>query len=235
MKSSTKTIKPIAVIHTDFVEKFGIPRQSLQVKGLMGTIIFEPEFRHPDALKGIEQFSHLWLIWDFSKNDNSVFHATVKPPRLGGNTHVGVFASRASFRPNGMGLSVVKLVEVKDTEKDGLILVVEGADLLDGTPIYDIKPYIPVSDCIEDARGGYTEETCKHRLEVEFPEKLLEQIPEEKRIPLMGILEQDPRPRYGVDENREFGVAFAGDNIKFVVNGDTLTVTGVEKNYSPTH
>ena len=249
-----KLIRPIAYIETDFKEKFGIPRQPLLVKGLTGRIIFEPEYRHPDALKGIEQFSHLWLIWDFSENDNTIFHATVKPPRLGGKTHVGVFASRSPFRPNGMGLSVVRLVKVEQTEENGQVLVVEGADMLDGTPIYDIKPYIPLVDCQREAVDGYTAETRKISLEVECPEEVwtvrepdmdgnlpkpcekseeehrTEIVPLEKRQQIIEILSQDPRPRYGVDSDREYGMFFDKWNVKFVVKDGKVTVTKVESN-----
>ena len=224
-----REIEPIAYIHTDFTEKFGIPRQSGRVKELTGEIVFEPKFRHPDALREIEGFSHLWLIFDFSLAHKSEFSPTVRPPRLGGNKRVGVFASRSPFRPNSMGLSCVELVEIKHTENQGDVLVVAGADLLDGTPIYDIKPYLPFTDAKPDAKAGYTLFTNEHRLNVEFKAELLEILPEDKRAGATACLAEDPRPAYQEDSERIYSMAFAGYDIHFKVMGDTLTVTGIDK------
>lgn len=224
-----RTIEPIAFIRTDFSEKFGIPRQSGRVKELKGEIIFEPKFRHPDALREIEGFSHLWLIFDFSLAHKSEFSPTVRPPRLGGNKRVGVFASRSPFRPNSMGLSCVELVEIKHTENQGDVLVVAGADLLDGTPIYDIKPYLPFTDAKPDAKAGYTLFTNEHRLNVEFKDELLEFLPEDKRAGAVACLAEDPRPAYQEDCERIYSMAFAGYDIHFKVMGDTLTVIGIDK------
>ena len=224
-----RTIEPIAFIRTDFSEKFGIPRQSGRVKELTGEIVFEPKFRHPDALREIEGFSHLWLIFDFSLAHKSEFSPTVRPPRLGGNKRVGVFASRSPFRPNSMGLSCVELVEIKHTENQGDVLVVAGADLLDGTPIYDIKPYLPFTDAKPDAKAGYTLFTNEHRLNVEFKDELLEFLPKDKRAGATACLAEDPRPAYQEDSERIYSMAFAGYDIHFKVMGDTLTVTGIDK------
>ena len=221
-------LKVIAKIHTDFPEKFGIPRQSGLVKGLRGKIVFEPAYRTADAVRGMDGFSHLWLLWGFSKVTRSGWSATVAPPRLGGKKKMGVFATRSPYRPNPIGLSSVKLEKVEYDENLGPILWVSGIDMLDGTPIYDIKPYLPYSDCHADAVGGFGEEVREHRLEVVFPEIYLHQIPEEERANLMEILEQDPRTAYIHDEEREWGVAYAGVNVLFYVKGNCLTVCGVE-------
>ena len=223
------TIRPIAHIHTDFKEKFGIPRQSGRVPSLIGRIVFLPEFRNPDALRGIEGFSHLWLIFDFSLAHREEWSPTVRPPRLGGNTRIGVFASRSPFRPNPIGLSSVRLVEVEHTEKEGDVLVVSGADLLDGTPIFDIKPYIPFSDSHPDAVGGYADEVKDHRLSVEFPEEWLLNIPEEKRQALVDCLAEDPRPSYQDDPTRVYSMRFAEFDVHFTVSNGNLTVTSVDK------
>jgi tRNA-Thr(GGU) m(6)t(6)A37 methyltransferase TsaA len=220
-------IKPVAVIHTDFKEKFGIPRQSGRAPSLTARIVFTPEYRFPEAIRGIEGFSHLWLIFDFSLSHRKEYSPTVPPPRLGGNQRVGVFASRSPFRPNSLGLSSVKLVGVEHTEKDGEVLIVSGADLLDGTPIYDIKPYIPFSDCHIDAVGGYADKQRVYSLKVEFPEELRNKIPKEKIDGLIECLKDDPRPSYQ-DDGREYGMNFAGFEIKFTVDGDTLKVNKVE-------
>lgn len=187
-------MKIIAHIHTDFPDKFGIPRQSGLVESLQGTIIFEPEYRNPEILRGLEEFSHIWLLWKFSKSKKEHWSATVKPPRLGGKKRVGVFATRSPFRPNDIGLSCVKLEKIELDEKVGPIILVSGVDLLDMTPIYDIKPYIPFTDCKPEASEGYTRETKMHELEVIFPQNLLERYPPEKREAVIGILAQDPRP-----------------------------------------
>lgn len=220
-------IKPIAYIKTDFKEKFGIPRQSGRAPSLTSEIIFEPEYRTIDALRAIEQFSHLWLIFDFSKAHKTGWSATVRPPRLGGNERVGVFASRAPFRPNPIGLSCVKLERIEQRADVGAVLIVSGADLLDNTPIFDIKPYLPYADCHLDAVGGYADEKKDYRLQVEFPTHLLEKIPENKQDGLLECLADDPRPSYQDDPAREYGMRFADFEIKFTVNADTLTVFDV--------
>ena len=222
-------MKIIGHIRTDFPSKFGIPRQSGLIDDLKGKIILEPEYRNPQVYKGIEEFSHIWLLWEFSEAKKEHWSATVKPPRLGGKKRMGVFATRAPFRPNNIGLSCVKLDRVEQDEKDGPVLWVAGVDLLDGTPIYDIKPYIPLTDCHPEASEGYTKETKIHELKVEFPEELLNQYPEEKRQAVLGILAQDPRPTYFQDPERVYGVPFAGFDVKFRVDGDLLIVCGLEK------
>ena len=220
-------IKPIAYIKTDFKEKFGIPRQSGRAPSLTSEIIFEPEYRTIDALRAIEQFSHLWLIFDFSKAHKESWSATVRPPRLGGNERVGVFASRSPFRPNPIGLSCVKLERIEQRADVGAVLIVSGADLLDNTPIFDIKPYLPYADCHLGAGGGYADEKKDYRLQVEFPTHLLEKIPKEKQDGLLECLADDPRPSYQDDPTREYGMRFADFEIKFTVNADTLTVFDV--------
>ena len=212
-------MKVIGHIRTDFTSKFGIHRQSGLIDDLKGKIILEPEYRNPQVYKGIEEFSHIWLLWEFSEAKKEHWSATVKPPRLGGKKRMGVFATRAPFRPNNIGLSCVKLARVEQDEKDGPVLWVAGVDLLDGTPIYDIKPYIPLTDCHPEASEGYTRETKIHELKVEFPEELLNQYPEEKRQAVLGILAQDPRPTYFQDPERVYGVPFAGFDVKFRVDG----------------
>ena len=222
-------IKPIAYIRTDFPEKFGIPCQSNLIKGLIGRIIFEPEFRNPDALRGLRGFSHMWLLWEFEGVKREAFHATVRPPRLGGSERVGVFASRSPFRPNPIGLSCVRLIDIEDDDKSGPVLVVEGADLRDMTPIYDIKPYVPYTDCHSDALEGFTSMTQGDRLKVSISEELLGRIPEEKREPLIAVLARDVRSS---SKDKSAGMAFAGLNIRFVVDDDRLTVVDVQK-YEP--
>ena len=221
-------IKPIAHIETDFKEKFGIPRQSGRVSSI-GKIVFEPDYKAAEAIRGIEEFSHLWLIFDFSKNHREGFSPTVRPPRLGGNKRVGVFASRSSFRPNSLGLSSVRLLEVLKTEKEGNVLIVSGADLLSGTPIYDIKPYLPFTDCHTDAVGGYAERFQDYKLSVDFPENLLLKIPEEKREVLISVLEEDPRPSYQEDGSRVYKFLFSDFQIGFKVIDKTVRVVSVEK------
>lgn len=220
-------MKIIAHIHTDFPDKFGIPRQSGLVEGLEGRIVFEPEYRNPEAVRGLEQFSHIWLLWQFSKSKKENWSATVKPPRLGGKKRMGVFATRSPFRPNDIGLSSVRLKNIELDEKLGPVLTVAGADMVDGTPIYDIKPYIPAFDCHPDASEGYTKETKEHRLEVEFPSDFLLIYPEEKREAILGVLAQDPRPAYFQDPERVYGISFAGYDVKFRVDGEILTVCDV--------
>lgn len=221
-------MKPIAHIYTDFPDKFGIPRQSGLIDELVGKIVFEKEYRDPSALKGLEQFSHIWLIWEFSQAKRDTWSPTVRPPRLGGNKRMGVFATRSPFRPNPIGLSSVKLKEIA-IEKEGPVLYVTGADLMNGTPIFDIKPYIPLSDCHPDASEGYTGETKLHLLQVECKEELLAEIPQEKQTALLKTLAQDPRPAYLDDPTREYGIAFGKHNIKFKVADDVLTITKIEK------
>lgn len=220
-------MKPIAYIYTDMKEKFGIPRQSGLVKGLTGTIVFEPEYRTMDAVRGLENFDYLWLLWEFEGVDRKKFHATVRPPRLGGNMHMGVFATRSPFRPNPIGLSSVKLCGVEETP-NGPVIYVSGVDMRNKTPIYDIKPYLPYADAHPDAGNGFAEEKRTDRLRVVFPEELLKQIPKEKQMTLVELLEQDPRPSYHTDENREYGLSYADYNVVFTVSREEiLTVTGV--------
>ena len=220
-------IKPIAKIYNDFPSKFGIPRQSGRIAELESKIIFEKEFRNEDAFRGIEQFSHLWLIWEFSENKKEEWRATVRPPRLGGNTRMGVFATRSPFRPNALGLSCVKLEAVEKNEKHGVTLIVSGADLMNGTPIYDIKPYIPYADCIENAQGGFAEENKNYKAEVEIPESLLKIIPESKRKALIKVLEDDPRPSYKTKTEKDYGFPFADWEIKFTAKGNKIVVTDI--------
>ena len=218
----------IARMHSDFATKFGIPRQSGLVEELRSTIVFEPEYRNNDALRGIEDFSHLWIIWQFSEAVRQGWSPTVRPPRLGGNTRMGVFATRSPFRPNNLGLSCVRLLDVEHTEKYGTVLHVGGADLMDGTPIFDIKPYIPYSDCKPDASGGFTDQAADFLLTVDFPEELLGKLPEQKREAAIGVLSHDPRPSYQKNEERVYGLTFAGFNIRFMVRDKLLTVLAVE-------
>ena len=220
-------MKIIARIHSDFKEKFGIPRQSGLVPQTRARIVFEPEYRNADALRDIEEYSHLWLIWSFSKAERDTWSPTVRPPRLGGNTRVGVFATRSPFRPNAIGLSSVTLEEVCLHTPDGPVLVVGGADLLDGTPIYDIKPYLPYVDCHPDARGSFAQKTADYALTVDFPEELLAQIEPDKRQAVLGVLAGDPRPSYQNDPLRIYGVRYAQYNVQFTVNENRLSVTGV--------
>ena len=223
-----QALTPIARIHTDFPSKFGIPRQSGLVDALKATIVFEGEYRDASALRGLDGYSHLWLIWQFSESVIAHWSPTVKPPRLGGNVRMGVFATRSPFRTNPIGLSCVKLERVAFSTPDGPVLHVAGADLMDGTPIYDIKPYIPYADCHPEATGGFTDGIDYARLEVDFPEALLARIPEDKRAALIGVLAQDPRPGYRREgDGRRYGVAFAGFDVRFVVDGNTLRVTEI--------
>ncbi len=222
-------IQVIARMKSDFPTKFGIPRQSGLVDSLRSTIIFEPEFRNPDALRGIEDYSHLWLIWQFSEAVRQEWSPTVRPPRLGGNTRMGVFATRSPFRPNSLGLSSVKLLGVEHTAQYGTVVHVAGADLMDGTPIFDIKPYIPYGDCHTDATGGFTDSADSFVLEVDFPSALLQSIPEAKREALIGVLSHDPRPSYQKTPDRIYGLSFAGFNIRFRVRDNTLQVCEVIK------
>ena len=219
----------IARIHSDFPSKFGIPRQSGLVDSLTATIVFEPEYRNPDALRGLEDFSHLWIIWQFSKAVKEGWSPTVRPPRLGGNTRMGVFATRSPFRPNEIGLSSVRILGIEQTSQHGTVVHVAGADLMDGTPIFDIKPYIPYCDSHPEATGGFTQTADDFLLDVVFPEGLLEKIPENKRNALIGVLSHDPRPSYQNDPTRQYGLPFAGFDILFTVKDKVLTVIDVVK------
>lgn len=227
-ENKMQELKVIAKIHTDFPEKFGIPRQSGLVKGARGTIIFEPEYRSAEAFRGMEGYSHIWIIWGFSQAERSNWSATVKPPRLGGKKRMGVFATRSPFRPNPIGISVVKLEEILFDEKRGPALKVSGVDMLDGTPIYDIKPYLPYTDSHPEASDGFAGEVFDHALNVNFPAELLEKILPEHRESLIEILQQDPRTAFIEDESRIWGIAYAGFNIRFQVMGEKLTVCQVE-------
>ncbi|MBP3460082.1 MAG: tRNA (N6-threonylcarbamoyladenosine(37)-N6)-methyltransferase TrmO [Lachnospiraceae bacterium] len=222
-------LKMIAQIHTDFPEKFGIPRQSGLVKGAKGTIVFEPEYRSAEAFRGLEGYSHIWVLWEFSEAKRDHWSATVKPPRLGGKKRMGVFATRSPFRPNPIGMSVVKLEKILMDENLGPILQVSGVDMLDGTPVYDIKPYLPYADSYPEATSGFAGEVYEHVLEICFPENLLEKVPEALRESLTEILEQDPRTAFIEDESRIWGVSYAGFNVRFTVVGNRLTVCEVEK------
>ena len=219
----------IARMRSDFFAKFGIPRQSGLVEALRSTIVFEPEFRNADALRGIEDFSHLWIIWQFSEAVRQGWSPTVRPPRLGGNTRMGVFATRSPFRPNNLGLSCVKLLGVEQTAAYGIVLHVGGADLLDGTPIFDIKPYVPYADCHPEASGGFTDTAGEYLLKVDFPAGLLEILPPEKREAAIGVLSHDPRPSYQRKAGRVYGLTFAGFDIQFTVEGDVLSVQDVRR------
>ena len=220
-------MKIIAHIENDFSTKFGIPRQSGLVNSLRSRIVFAPEYRNPDAFRGLEDFSHVWLIWEFSQAVRQKWSPTVRPPRLGGNTRMGVFATRSPFRPNPVGLSAVQLEEVVLHGADAPYLVVSGADLMNGTPIYDIKPYLPHIDSHPDARGGFAVPAAEHRLKEVFPEQWLEKVPEQLRDGLTEVLAQDPRPSYQHDPELIYGFGFARLEVKFTVDGDVLTVCGV--------
>ncbi len=219
-------MKIIAHIRTDFPTKFAIPRQSL-LADTEATIVFEPEYSMPEAFRGIEQYSHLWLLWEFSRCKDKGFSPTVRPPRLGGNKRVGVFATRSPFRPNPIGLSCVKLLCAEQT-KTGMVLKVSGADLMDGTPIFDIKPYIPYVDCQPTATGGFAQEKKDYSLTVECAENLLQKLPKNKQKPLLQILSQDPRPQYIDDGERIYSFEFADFRVKFCVEDSTLKVTDIE-------
>ncbi len=222
-------MKPIAHIRSDFPTKFGIPRQAGLAEHLTATVVFEPEFRDPEALRGIEGFSHLWLIWEFSAARREEWSPTVRPPRLGGNVRLGVFATRSPFRPNPIGLSCVGLAAVEKTAELGTVLRVTGADLMDGTPIYDIKPYIPYADCHPEAAEGFTAPGQDYLLAVDIPAPLLERVPPDRREALREVLAQDPRPAYQRDSQRGYGFGFAGLEVRFTVRDGVLTVTDVRK------
>ena len=223
------TMHIIANIHSDFPTKFGIPRQSGLVEELTAKIVFTPDYRVPEAVRGLEDFSHIWLIWQFSKAVRENWSPTVRPPRLGGNTRTGVFATRSPFRPNAIGLSCVRLLKVEPNTPEGPVLTVAGADLMDGTPILDIKPYIPYADCQPEATGGFTDTAGDFLLKVEFPPELLERVPEDRREALIGVLSHDPRPSYQRNAERVYGMEFAGVNVRFKVAEEVLTVVDCEK------
>ena len=220
-------MRVIAKIRTDFPTKFGVPRQSGIIESLKGTIVFEPEYRKPEAVRGLEDFSHLWLIWEFSEAKRDTWSPTVRPPRLGGNTRKGVFATRSPFRPNPIGLSSVRLDRIEIDSKLGPVLHVSGADLMDGTPIYDIKPYIVYTDSHPEAVSGFATKPAEYLLEVDFPEELLQKVPEAQRDSLIAVLEHDPRPQYQDDPDRVYGMGFGDLEIKFKVQQTKLTVTEV--------
>ena len=226
---SAYSIRPIGHIRTDFDAKFGIPRQSGLVPELEGRIVFLPEFRRAEAFRELETFSHIWVIWQFSDAHGEDFRPTVRPPRLGGNKRVGVFASRSPFHPNRLGLSCVKLISIDNDDPEGTVLRVSGIDMLDGTPVFDVKPYIPVADCIPDALEGYTAQTRTHALEARFENGLEELIPKDKLGALIGVLENDPRPGYENDPQKEYGLSFAGFDIGFRVDEGKLSVFRVTK------
>ena len=220
-------MKVIARIHNAFDEKFGVPRQSGLAEEVISTVVFEEEFRAAEALRGIEAFSHLWLIWSFDRAERATWSPTVRPPRLGGNKRVGVFATRSPFRPNAIGLSCVKLAGVEKTA-EGMVLKVAGADLVNGTPIYDIKPYIPYTDCRPEATGGFTDEVEKRKAEVRFSEEAGRKLTAEEKKELAAVLKEDPRPAYQEDPEREYVFSFAGKQIHFRVAENILTVSEVE-------
>ncbi len=222
-------MKPIGKIYTDLNEKFGIPRQSGLVDDLVGTIIFDKPYNVKEAFEGIEEFSHLWILWEFSDNKRDEFSPTVRPPRLGGEKRKGVFATRSPFRPNNIGLSCVRLLNVEHTKENGTVLTVAGVDMKNGTPIFDIKPYVTYADCHPEAKSSFADEHKDDKLNVEISEELLEKVPENKQSALVGILKQDPRPAYQNDPNRIYGLSFCDMNVKFKVDGDKLTVVEVEK------
>lgn len=222
-------IEPIAYMRSDFPTKFGIPRQSGLAESLRSTIIFEPRYRNADALRGLDEFSHLWLIWQFSESVRTEWTPTVRPPRLGGNTKMGVFATRSPFRPNALGLSCVKLIGLEQTADNGVVIHVAGADLMDGTPIFDVKPYIPYSDAHPDALGGFTATAGDYILTVDFPPELLQLLPEDKQQAAIEVLSHDPRPSYQHSADRIYGLSFAGFDIRFTVSDNTLRVKEVCK------
>lgn len=222
-------IEPIAYIHNDFPDKFGIPRQSGLAQSLKATLVFEPEYRHPEAFRGLEDYSHIWLIWGFSENAHAGWTPTVRPPRLGGNIRKGVFATRSPFRPNPIGLSSVKLDSIEITKEHGPVLHISGADLMNGTPVFDIKPYLPYVDSHPEATNGFAGSVKDYALHVECSDKLLNSIPKEKREPLIEVLSQDPRPSYQDNPERIYGMRFSEYEIKFQVDDFILKVISIEK------
>lgn len=227
MKNESLILQPIAHIHSQFPQKFGIPRQSGLVEELRARVVFEREYRIREAFRGLEDFSHLWLLWQFTESHG--WSPTVRPPRLGGNQRMGVFATRSPFRPNPIGLSCVALEAVEYDAPDGPALVVRGADLLDGTPILDVKPYVPLADCRPEAVGSFSDQHREDHLSVDFPSELLEKVPWDQRDALLGVLSQDPRPSYQNDPERMYGMAFAGLEVKFTVEEGTLHVRKIEQ------
>ena len=223
------SMTPIAHIRSDFAEKFGVPRQSGLVEELEADIVFEPPYQNPDALRGLEDFSHIWLIWVFDRAIRDTWSPTVRPPRLGGNTRMGVFATRSPFRPNPLGLSSVRLEAIEHRPEVGPVLIVRGADLMDGTPIYDIKPYIPYADCHPDAAAGFTAQTQFHHLTMVCDAGLWARVPADQQAALQGVLENDPRPSYQHDPERVYGMEFGGLEVHFKVDGEVLTVTGIDR------
>lgn len=219
-------LKVIAHIHTDFPEKFGVPRQSGLVS-VTGKIVFEPEYRSADAFKGLEGYSHLWLIWQFSQIEENKWSPTVRPPRLGGNRRMGVFATRSPFRPNSLGLSSVELVKIEHDKALGTVITVKGADMVHGTPIFDIKPYLAYTDSHPDATGGFADDVMENKLKAEIPQKFLEKIPENYIEEIKELLENDPRPSYHDDENRVYGMSYAGMEIKFTVKNGTVEICDI--------
>ena len=229
MSEAERPMRIIARVRTDFPEKFGIPRQSGILDMLEATVVFEPEYRNADAVRGLEGFSHLWLIWKFSEAVTEDWSPTVRPPRLGGKTRLGVFATRAPYRPNPLGLSSVKLLAIEKTADMGTVLRISGADLMDGTPIYDIKPYLPYTDCHTDATGGFAEPLREYELDAVIPDDMLIRIPEKKRAALIEILKNDPRPGYQRDPERIYKMSFAGFTVSFAVVDNTLNVKNIAK------
>ena len=227
MLEEKRLIEPIAHIETDLPAKFGLPRQSGLVRSLAGRVVFEPMYRDPVAFRGLEGFSHIWLIWGFSHNSRDGWAATVKPPRLGGNKRMGVFATRSPYRPNALGLSCVELKRLERDERLGPVLIVTGADLADGTPIYDVKPYLAYTDSRPEASGGFAEDVLDYALEVDFPPALLEKIPPDKRDALIGLLRQDPRPAYIDEPERRYGFNYLTYDVRFTVDGGKLTVVEI--------
>lgn len=225
---SEAPMKIIATVRSCFPSKFGIPRQSGLVNGIKGQIVFEPDFRNPDALRGLDGFSHLWIIWKFSQSGESS-SLTVRPPRLGGNTRLGVFATRSPFRPNPIGLSCVKIESIEVTEKYGTVINISGADIMDGTPVYDIKPYLPHADCIKDAVGGFSDDVKNYRLKVKIPDQITKRFDGQFVETVTEILANDPRPSYHHDPERIYGFPYGGYEIKFRVNKDLLTVESIEQ------
>lgn len=221
-------MKIIARIYTEFDEKFGIPRQSGLVEETVGRIVFEPEYRTPEALRGIDGYSHLWLLWQFSEAQREGWSPTVRPPRLGGNKRMGVFATRSPFRPNPIGLSSVRLIEVRQTKNEGTVLIVGGADILSGTPIYDVKPYLAFTDSHPDAKGGFADEVCNYEIEVEIPTDLKKRLAQDEIKKLEAILKEDPRPSYKSEDERSYGMKFSGREITFKYENSKLIVTNIE-------
>ena len=221
-------MKIIAKIYTEFDEKFGIPRQSGIVEETLGRIVFEPEYRNPEALRGIDGYSHLWLLWQFSEAVRDEWSPTVRPPRLGGNKRMGVFATRSPYRPNPIGLSSVRLISVERTENEGTVLIVGGADLLSGTPIYDIKPYLAFTDSHPDAKGGFADGVSDYKIEVELSEAIVKKLSEGEKAKLIAILEQDPRPSYKADDERSYGMKLDGKEVSFRYADGKLIVTDIE-------